>query len=199
MATPELHASCSASRWSNFAFRLSFSSIRSLSEPIFIWIHRPCWLDTNHRVLQPNSRCCKRRILCLRMHACVTKTGPPKGSTQPGWNGRGRNGGTAAAAHQSHVAASATLPTPQAHNTSSPAALAFAGRRNPLKPPPPACFDSAGGGGTRSGEEGASDPIAPCRVAKTWKPKTEKQDPKRQSSFVTKADRDRETHRGNAR
>ena len=92
MATPELHASCSASRWSNFAFRLSFSSIRSLSEPIFIWIHRPCKLDTNHRVLQPNSRCCKRAHTVLAHARMRDKNRPPKGSTQPGWNGRGRNG-----------------------------------------------------------------------------------------------------------
>ena len=89
MATPELHSSCSASRWSNFAFRLSFSSIRSLSEPIFIWIHRPCWLDTHHRILQPNSKSCKRAHNVLAHARTRDKKQAPHGEDTAGmeWAG----------------------------------------------------------------------------------------------------------------
>ena len=50
------------------------------------------WLDTNHRVLQPISRCCKRAHTVLAHARMRGKNKSPKGPTQPGWNGRGRNG-----------------------------------------------------------------------------------------------------------
>ena len=177
MATPELHASCSASRWSNFAFRLSFSSIRSLSEPIFIWIHRPCWLDTNHRVLQPNSRCCKRRILCLRMHACVTKTGPPRGRhSRDGMGGVGTEiGSCGTSVARCRICHPSDTPSAQ---YLIPRRVGIRGKKKPLETASPGLFRQRRGGWNAIGRRGRIRPdraLPRCENVETKDRKTRPQ------------------------